>query len=322
MFPFRPRPLPIASCVAGRPARDLGGTIERCAVLACYVLLAALAVGCGRLRDPAALLAVPQPPPAPATLVAELAESRRPRQDRDWKPTHAVLAHAEMDRRGATIHNVRRCRWDSESEVAIRYDDWSFRWDEVVALDFVVVPFQNAPLLAHTMFSFALADGRQLVASVEARLERGEAYAALAGAARRFELIYVLGDEQDLLGLRGEIRRDDVYVYRSIASPTESAEILRDVLERANGLVAQPEFYDSLTNNCTSNLVDHINDLRPGSIPDALRKRLPGHSDSLAYELGLLATDLPFPVARRQAHVTMRIRQHLHDPDFSKKIRR
>jgi hypothetical protein len=288
----------------------------------CCAAIISVALGCGRLRDPAALVAVPQPPPTPAALVAELAESRRPRQDRDWKPTHAVLAYAEMNRRGATIHNVRRCRWDSESDVAIRYDDWTFRWDDVVALDFVVVPFQDAPLLAHTMFSFALADGRQLVASVEARLERGETYSAVAGAARRFELIYVLGDEQDLLGLRGEVRRDDVYIYRSIATPGESAKVLRDVLERANGLVAQPEFYDSLTNNCTSNLVDHINDLRPGSIPDALRKRLPGHSDSLAYELGLLATDLPFAAARRQAHVSMPIRQHLDAPAFSQKIRR
>ncbi|QEG38306.1 hypothetical protein UC8_02620 [Roseimaritima ulvae] len=245
----------------------------------------------------------------------------QPRQDRDWLPYQAVLAYAETDRQGATIRNVRQCRWTSDQEAVIQYSDWKIRWEDVRSVDFIVVPFDNTPSLAHTMLSFGMADGRHLAASVEARLQQGESFSAVAGSVRQFELIYVLADEVDLLGLRAEHRQDDVYLYRSIATPEQAAELLRHVLRRTNQLAAQPEFYDSIANNCTTNLIEHINHISPETVPSTLQNLLPGHSDSMAYDLGLLATPLPFEQARKQANVTMRIRQHLKDPDFSQRIR-
>jgi len=218
----------------------------------------------------------------------------QPQQHRRWQPQLAVLAHAELDDKQATIRNVRQCRWQTADRAVVRYNDWQVRWEDVRTVDFIVVPFPEAPVLAHTMLSFGFADGRQLVASVEARLEQGEAFSAAAGSVRQFELIYILGDETDLLGLRAELRRDEVYLYRSIAGPEKSAELLRHVLRRANQLARQPEFYDSLTNNCTTNLIEHINTIRPDAVPSSLENLLPGHSDSMAYQLGLIDTSLPF----------------------------
>lgn len=278
--------------------------------LTTLTLMLCVATGCARLPR----------------FAAELPDrvNNQPSHHRRWKPYMAIVPYADglEDPSEVTVRNVRQCRWISADHAKCRWSDWTIRWDHVCGVDFIVVPFPDAPSLAHTMLSFDLGDGRHLVASVEARLEVDESYSALAGSVRQYELMYVLGDETDLLGLRAEHRRNEVYLYPSIATPAQASALLRHVLARANDLSKQPEYYDSLTNNCTTNLVAHIEHLKPGSIPrNSLENLLPGHSDALAYRLGLLKTRLPFVEARKQANVSMRIRQHLGQPDFSKQIR-
>ena len=94
------------------------------------------------------------------------------------------------------------------------------------------------------------------------------------------------------------------------------------MLARVNKLQREPEFYDSLTNNCTTNLVNHVNKLRPGRIPFDVRVLLPGHSDRLAYELGLLDIDGRFEYARENAKVNVLAQLNSDSPEFSKRIRR
>lgn len=245
-----------------------------------------------------------------------------PQQNRRWQPQLAVLPYAEMTAEGVTIRNVRQCRWKSGTEAVVKHRDWRIRWDDVQTTDFIMVPFPDSPYLAHTMFSFGLTGGRQIVVSVEARLEKGESFGAVAGSVRQFELMYVVADEVDVLGLRAEQRRDDVFLYRTVATPEQSVELLRSMLRRANGLAESPEFYDSVVNNCMTNLVDHLNEVKPGMVSASVVGLLPGTSDAFAYELGLLETDLPFEQARQQAAVSLRVRQYIDDPDFSQKIRR
>jgi hypothetical protein len=48
---------------------------------------------------------------------------------------------------------------------------------------------------------------------------------------------------------------------------------------------------------------------------------LTGFSDRVAYDLGYLDTDLPFEQARETFRVDDRIRRHLHDEDFSRRVR-
>lgn len=245
-----------------------------------------------------------------------------PRHDRLWRIEQSVMPYAELDEATVRIRNVRQCRWESDTEKTIRHTDWEVAWDDVQGIDIIVVPFQNLPMLAHTMLSFRLSDGRALVLSVEARLEQGEVYSPVAGAAGQFELIYVLGDEEDLLGLRAVARRDDVYLYPSRATAEEARTLLRDVLQRVNRLQAEPEWYDSLTNNCATNLLDHLSAVLDFDPQVAFSQRIPGQSsDRWVYDMGLIDTDLPFALAREQAWVSGRIRQHIGAPNFSRLIR-
>jgi hypothetical protein len=244
-----------------------------------------------------------------------------PTNDKPWRPDLAVLPFAAIDRGRVTIHNVRNCRYRTEDDYDTRHYDLEFAIDEVQRIDFLIVPFKGNRLLAHTMLSFGLRDGRHFVISVEARLKQGETYTTVAGPRKKFELMYLIADERDIIPLRTEIRQVEVYLYKGRTTPEKVQELLIDMLERTNQLARQPEFYDVLKNNCTTNLVDHINHLRPGTVPRDWRVLLPGHSDALAYELGLLDIPGDFESAKAASKINGQVQLYRNDPNFSQRIR-
>ncbi|HUG67651.1 MAG TPA: DUF4105 domain-containing protein [Pirellulaceae bacterium] len=245
-----------------------------------------------------------------------------PSHDRDWSPDLAVLPYADIGDDHVIVRNIRNCAYESDSDYAVNYYDKRFELPEIRTVDFIVVPFKDTPSLAHTMLSFGFADGEHIAVSVEARLEKGEKYSPVLGELRQYELIYVVADERDVIVRRTKHRDSDVFIYRTIATPEQSRELFMDVMQRVNELAEVPEFYDTLSNNCTTNIVRHLNRLRPGRIPYDIRVLLPGFSDVLAYELGLLDTSLPFDETRRRARVTDIANRSADSPNFSTRIRR
>ena len=242
--------------------------------------------------------------------------------ERLWRPDLAIMPFIEFQDEDILIKHVRNCRYRTETDYDVRHYDLLFPLADVRTLDFIIVPFNNNPLLAHTMFSFGLVDGRQFIVSVEARLDQGDSYSPIRGITNKFQLMYVIGDERDLILLRTDVRKVEVLLYPGRATPDQVQDLLVDMLQRANKLQRSPEFYDTINNNCTTNLVDHINKLRPGRIPRDLRVLLPGHSDRLAYELGLLNVVEPFEVARQNARITELAQTYQNSSDFSAKIRK
>lgn len=245
-----------------------------------------------------------------------------PSNDRNWKPDMAVLPRAEFAGNEITVRNIRDFRYQSDDEYVVQYYDKVIRIPEIEHTDFISVPFKGVPSLAHTMLSFEASDGRFLTVSVEARLEGGEQYSPLLGAMRQFELMYVVGDERDMIARRTKHRNADVYVYRTNATPEESQALFVDMMKRMNSLAENPEFYDTLTNNCTTNIVRHVNRISPSRIPTDIRVFLPGLSDQLAYELGLVGTGEDFASLKRDSLVNELANRYYEDPSFSKLIRR
>ena len=257
-----------------------------------------------------------------STLPAALEQTLVPSNDRDWSPDVAVLPYAEFAGEGVTVRNIRNCAYLSDDDYVVRHYDRTFDLQRLESVDFIVVPFKNVPSLAHTMLSFGFAGGEHLCVSVEARLERDESYSPVRGSLAQFELMYVLADERDIIVRRTLHRATEVYLYRTVATAEQAQVLFRDVMQRVNQLHDQPEFYDSLTNNCTTNIVQHINRLRPGRIPYDLRALLPGFSDHLAYQLGLLQDAGSFEETRQRANITQLANRNAESPDFSDCIRR
>ena len=245
-----------------------------------------------------------------------------PSNNRDWAPQHARLPRIDLDGSRIVVHDVRNFDYVTENDPIERFETRAYDLRDLETVDYIVVPFAAAPLLAHTMLSFGFADGRYLISSVEVRLEKGEFYSPLLGSMRQFEIMYVMADERDAVGLRANNRGDDVFVYRVQTTPEKVRELFVDIADRVNHLYEQPEFYDTVTNNCTTNIARHVNRIAPSQIPYGAEVLLPGLSGQLAYNLGLLDRSVPFEELERRSNVSTLARLHRNSPDFSAKIRR
>ncbi|HTL54519.1 MAG TPA: DUF4105 domain-containing protein, partial [Candidatus Limnocylindrales bacterium] len=136
-----------------------------------------------------------------------------PSNNRDWQPDVAILPYTEIDNDQVTIHNIRNCEYRSETDYTVRHYDKTFDLSKLQSVDLYVV-YWGSPMIAHTMLSFGFAGGDYVCFSIETRKEKGEAYSAIKGFFRQFELTYVIGDERDLVRLRTNFRGEQVYLYR------------------------------------------------------------------------------------------------------------
>jgi len=245
----------------------------------------------------------------------------QPSNDRDWIDEQKVLAQADIGDHEVRIHNIRNAQFFTYRDGVIDYYDKTFDLAKIKSVDFLVVPFADNRAIAHTMLSFGFEGGDYVGVSVEVRLEQGESYSTVVGLMGQYELMYVVADERDLLVVRPEFRGVDVLLYHTTATPAQTRALFVDVMQRVNQLHDHPEFYDTLQNNCTTNIVRHINDLAPGKVPYDYRVLLPGYADDLAYDLGLIDNSLPFAEVRRRARITDLIHKYKDDPHFSQRIR-
>ena len=243
----------------------------------------------------------------------------RPSNDRDWSVDQSVLPYAEFAGPLVTIHHVRNFRYQTVDHYAPAWYDRTYDLRQLDGAWFVVEPFGSFAGAAHTFVTFGFANGDYVAISIEIRKEKGEEFSALKGLLRQYEVMYVVGDELDLIRLRTNYRKDAVYLYPIRTTPERRQAIFASMLRRANELRSHPEFYNTLTNTCTTNLVRHVNEIVPGRIPLRPGVLLPGYSDRLAYDLGLIDTPLPFEEARRR----FRINEKAEGPEegFSERIR-
>jgi hypothetical protein len=247
---------------------------------------------------------------------------RRPSNDRVWAVDHRLLPSAEIDGSVVRVHNVRNFRWAGGDSVVRAYEDRVYDLDELETVWFVLTTFSKdwrGP--AHTFVSFGFADSQYVGISVEARREPGEVYGPLPGLFRKFELMYIVADERDLIVKRAVYENDPVYVYPIRASREKIRQLFVEMLTRANELQHAPEFYNTLTNNCTSVLVSHVNQIAPGRIPHGIKTILPGYSDDVALSLGLIDSPLGLEAVRAKYRVNERAKQWEHAADFSARIR-
>ncbi|MFA6039335.1 MAG: DUF4105 domain-containing protein [Candidatus Peribacteraceae bacterium] len=245
----------------------------------------------------------------------------RPSNDRDWSPDQAVLPSAEV--RGDTVHirNIRNFTYRTVTEYDIAYEDKDCRLSDLESLWYVVEPFSHWKGAAHAFLSFGFRGGGFMGISIEIRKEKGEKFSSLRGLFRQYELMYVIGDERDLVKLRSNYRKDSVYVYPVRAPREVIRRLFLSMVERANTLREKPEFYNTLTNTCTTNIVRHIHEFSPRRIPFSFKVLLPAYSDRLAYDLGLIDTDLTFEGARARHRINDAALLYAEHPDFSLKIR-
>lgn len=240
---------------------------------------------------------------------------------RNWAPNQAVLSTAEFNGNLVTVHNVRNTTYRTADDYTVRHYDKAYDLDKLDSVDFVMVPLPEIPGGAHTFLSFGFSGQDYVAISVEVRREKGEEFSAARSVSEPYELMYVVGDERDLIGLRTIHWLEDVYMYRANSPKPQMQALFVDMLERANKLAQEPEYYNLVSNNCTTNIVRHINNVAPNRVPYTYQVLFPAYADRLAYHLNLIETDRTFERTKENARVNELAYINRDQPDFSVKIR-
>ena len=210
--------------------------------------------------------------------------SLRPSNDRSWVNDNERLTTAEFDDGEVTIRNVRDFEWRSNRDFDKRWLDMKINLDDVSKIWFVLEYFDpSRRQMAHTIMSFEMSDGTRLACSIEVRRERGERYHPVKGLFRQYELIYVWATERDVIGVRTRCRKRSVtHLFEAVVlGPGNERRMLESYLKRTNKLSQSPEWYNTITNTCTTNIVRHVNEVYPGRVPRAVAVLLPGLSPKL-----------------------------------------
>lgn len=244
-----------------------------------------------------------------------------PSHDRNWRPEVAVMPRAFIDGDRVRITGVRNFDYRSRNDFTVHYEEREVDLSHLTGLDFYVSYWSEGPV-GHTFVSFIFDNVPPLSISIETRPEVGRGFEPIASMFKQFELIYVVGEERDLVGVRAIHRGEAVYLYRLNTSPDDARRLLMVYLARINELADRPEFYNLLTNSCTINIIRYANAAgRKGRFD--IRHLLNGLIDSYLYHSGRVDTSLPFDELRRRSLINeaARAADGAPEPDFSQRIR-
>jgi hypothetical protein len=238
----------------------------------------------------------------------------------DWQPDVTQAPYAEIDSDRVVIHNYRNFDYLTKTDFRPQWETKTVHLSNLRSVDFFT-NYWGSTLICHTFVSFDFGPEGYVCMSIETRMAKGQAYSALAGLYRQFELYYVIGDERDIVRLRTNYRLEDVYLYRLIpATPERSRALFLDYLKTGNDLHQQAQWYNELTSNCTSNIRLHIKHIGSAH-PWDWQLLVNGSIDEHAYELAAIDTSLPFAELKRLSHINARARAADRDPAFSARIR-
>jgi len=242
-----------------------------------------------------------------------------PSHDRPWRPEVAVMPRAAIDGDRVRVTGVRNFEYRSRNDFTARYEEREIQLSHLTAVDFFV-SYWSEGLVAHTFVSFIFDNAPPLSISIETRPEVGEGFDPVASLFKQFELIYVVGDERDIVRVRTNYRKETVYLYRLDSSLDNERRLLMVYLKRINELAERPEFYHLLSNSCTINIIRYLNAAgRKGRFD--IRHLFNGLIDSYLYHSGRVDSSLPFDELRRRSRINEAAQAADDAPDFSERIR-
>lgn len=247
----------------------------------------------------------------------------RPSHNRDWELGHEKLAQIIYSATSSqmTVENFRNFKWNAVKSAEINYETRTYNLDDIVSVDTFISHFDDFEGLAHIFLSFGFSNGEHLVVSIETRRESDETFSPLLGILRQFEIIYVVGSEEDLVGVRTGHRNERVYLYPTKATPAQARKLFDLLATEINDVYQKPRMYNTLTNNCTNELtrpVEKISDVR---FPLTWKTILPGYFDEVLYELELIDVSQPFAEIKDR-HLINNDEVDVNSPSYSADLRR
>jgi hypothetical protein len=252
---------------------------------------------------------------------------KKPSNTLSWEDDQTILPTIKLTNNAVTFENIRDFSYTSEFEYTKAYKDKTFPVTNLQSVDYIVVPFGSIGG-AHTFLSFGFLNEageiEYVAISVEIRKEKQETFSALKGLMREYEIMYVVASEEDAIQLRTNHRNNDVYLYPTNGAQSTQIALLKDIAKRINTLYETPEFYNTVTNNCTTNIAQHINNIndKEFQVPWNISLLLPEKSDVYANERNFLNIDKTLSTENmREKYFISDKAKEASDTPFSEKIR-
>jgi hypothetical protein len=246
----------------------------------------------------------------------------QPSHDRDWSEEFAVMPTAEIEGDIVKINNVRNWKYRADGPYEKSYLNRSFNVQDIERVWFLIEPFSGWEGVAHTYFTFDFKNQEPISFSVEARREQGEIYNAFFGFFRKYDLIYLWGQETDFTVNRVITYKDDVYMFPLQATSEFQQQLFIQLAQQTNELAKTPRFYDTFTANCTNLLADFVNYTRPGTLPFHYARFLPGYSTKLLYDLGYIDNSIPLEDLKKKYYLNDHVEELYQEASFSQELRK
>jgi len=248
--------------------------------------------------------------------------SIKPSNHGDWQPDNAETAYLDHKGDQVTIHNFRNCDYRTEEDYTCQWETRSYDLAKLRGAD-IFITWWGSPWIAHPIVSYDFGDQGHVAMSIETRDVVGQSYSAIRGFFRQYTLTYIAADERDVIRLRTNFRKDEeVYLFRIKVSPELARKVFLEYMERADSLHRHPEWYNAITNNCTTNIAVSAAEAQDIRTRLDWRILLNGKMDEMMYDNHRLVTDgLSLPALKAQAHINPAAKAADDSPDFSELIR-
>ena len=244
-----------------------------------------------------------------------------PGLNRNWTDDVAILPEVDFKDNMITIKNFRNFSYSDKNNYTKNYEERRYNLDELEGSDFIISYWDNYRSIGHTFVSFRFKNRPPLCISVEVRKEKGEKYHPVKGLFKQYELIYVIGDERDLISLRTNHRAEETFIYPLNIDKKQSETFLLSLLQGAQKIREVPLFYHSVNRNCTTTLVSHINTVPEFKVKVSLDLLMNGLSDYAVYKMKGVDNDLPFAVLKRCCYISKLAKTLPLDENYSKNLR-
>ncbi len=252
-------------------------------------------------------------------------QQTNPSLSRNWSPDQAIMPSIHFlegkNTNKIRINNIRDIDYRTTRDFDLQFYDRTIDLRDVESAWLIISPF--GPFgVAHTFVSFGLTDGTFLSISIEVRRKKGKRFSAVKGFFDQFEMMYVIADESDVIKVRTNVIKATVRLFPIQTEKERVQAVFLDMLKRADKLGKEPEFYNTIWNNCTTNIIMHTRKFSDKSIPFwDLRYLFPENIDKIAYDLNMLDTHLSYADSREHFDISEIARESEEAKDFSNAIR-